>query len=410
MKKYTFPVVAVLTVLMAAQFAFGQAGGGAPGPRPGVSGRPGYQNTSEAERQKSRAEWEEMRKKFEKMSPEEKEKFRAEMQERFRSRAQVLGREQQLKVVAAIQEQLNKLKAAIESIDPETRNQMRDATQDERAKLRQKMMAAIRDRMNAARAIEQELAKLPIPGRSKPEPPRPGINELRAIHRLAVKEKATETAKSIEKLIARYERGAPGRGRPDQPRPRGQRPARPARPDRPGQADAGRRARPFVLKTFDGKTVNLADYRGKTVVLEWLNFECPFVKHHYEKTSTMIDLANKYKDKGVVWFAINSTSHTKPAENQAFAAKHELPYPLLDDRSGKVGRAYGAKTTPHMFVIAPSGGIAYDGAIDNSPMGKTPAGQEPVNYVDKVLGEVIARRDISTRSTKPYGCSVKYAK
>jgi peroxiredoxin len=321
-----------------------------------------------------------------------------------------MGREDQLKVVAAIQEQLNNLKAAIESIDPEIRNRLRDATEDERAKLVQKMGKSMRDRGNAARAIKQELEKLPMPGRSGLEPPRPSVNELRAIHALAVREKATETAKSIEKLIARYQREAPGRGRPDRPRPRGQRPARPARPDRPGQADADRRARPFALKTFDGKTVNLADYRGKTVVLEWLNFECPFVKHHYEKSGTMIDLANKYKDKGVVWFAINSTSHTTPAANQAFAAKHELPYPLLDDRSGKVGRAYGAKTTPHMFVIAPSGGIAYDGAIDNSPLGKTLAGQEPVNYVDKVLGEVIARRDISTRSTKPYGCSVKYAK
>jgi hypothetical protein len=146
------------------------------------------------------------------------------------------------------------------------------------------------------------------------------------------------------------------------------------------------------------------------VVLEWLNFECPFVKHHYEKASTMVDLAKRYKDKGVVWFAINSTNHTKPAANQAFAAKHELPYPLLDDRSGKVGRAYGAKTTPHMFVISPTGGIAYDGAIDNSPLGKTPAGQEPVNYVDKVLADLVAGKDASVEKTKPYGCSVKYAK
>jgi len=395
MKRYTFALVSFLAVLMVAQVAFGQAGGGASGPRPGASGRPGYQ---------------EMRKRFENMSPEEREKFRAEMRERFGSRPGIMGREDQLKVVAAIQEQLNKLKAAVESIDPETRNRMRDATQDERAKLIQKIRDAMRDRGNAVRAMEQELAKLGFPGRSGLEPPRPSVNELRAIHSLALEEKATKTAKSIESLIARYERRAPDRGRPDQPRPRGERPARPPRRDAPGQADAGKQARPFALKTFDGKTVNLADYRGKTVVLEWLNFECPFVKHHYEKGSTMIDLANKYKDKGVVWFAINSTSHTTPAANQAFAAKHKLPYPLLDDRSGKVGRAYGAKTTPHMFIIAPSGDIAYDGAIDNSPMGKTLAGQEPVNYVDKVLGEIVARRDISTRSTKSYGCSVKYAK
>ncbi|MHC4329916.1 MAG: thioredoxin family protein, partial [Planctomycetota bacterium] len=176
------------------------------------------------------------------------------------------------------------------------------------------------------------------------------------------------------------------------------------------QADSGRRARPFALPTFDGKTVNLADYRGKTVVLEWLNFECPFVKHHYDKGSTMIDLARKYKDQDVVWLAINSTSHTTPAANAAFAAKKKLPYPILDDRSGKVGRAYGAKTTPHMFVITPGGSIAYQGAIDNSPLGKSPAGQKLVNYVDKALAEVIAGKEVSTRNTKSYGCSVKYPK
>jgi hypothetical protein len=112
----------------------------------------------------------------------------------------------------------------------------------------------------------------------------------------------------------------------------------------------------------------------------------------------------------VVWFAINSTNHTTPAANQAFAAKHELPYPLLDDRSGEVGRAYGAKTTPHMFVIAPGGGIVYEGAIDNSPLGKTLEGQQPVNYVDSVLADIVARKDVSVKNTKPYGCSVKYAK
>ena len=402
MKRYTVQLVKVLVVLMVAQIAFGQADGAVRGDRPQRN-----QNMSAAEREKFRAEMEERRKQYDKMSPEEREKFRDEMRERFGSRPQIMGREQQLEVVAAIQEQLNRLKAAIESIDPEARNRIRDLPAAEQAELREKFAAAMRDRLNATRGIEQELAKLSFPGRSGLEPPRTGINELRAIHGLAVKEKATETAKSIENLMARYRGQAPGRGRPDQPRPRGE---RPPRPDRPGQADAGREARPFALKTFDGKTVNLADYKDKTVVLEWLNFECPFVKHHYEKANTMASLANKYRDKGVVWFAINSTSHTTPAGNQAFAAMHELPYPLLDDRSGEVGRAYGARTTPHMFVIAPSGGIAYDGAIDNSPLGRTPAGQKQVNYVDKVLADLVAGKDVSVKNTKSYGCSVKYAK
>lgn len=406
MKSYTFALISSLAVLMVTQVAFGQSDRTGGGDRPRTAGRPRYQDMSEAERQKFRSEMEERRKQYENMSPEEREKFRAQMRERFGTRSRILGREQQLAVVAAIQEQLNKLKAAIESIDPEARIRIRELPADEQAELREKTAAAMRDRLNATRAIEQELAKLPMPGRPGLEPPGPGVNELRAIHGIAVKEKATETAKRIENLIARYERGAPGRDRPDQPGPRRE---RPPRPDRPGQADAGRQARPFALKTFDGKTVNLADYRGTTVVLEWLNTECPFSMYHYDETHTMIDLANKYKDKGVVWLAINSTSHTTPAANQAFVAKHELPYPLLDDRSGTVGRAYGAKTTPHVFIIAPSDGIVYDGAIDNSPLGRTLEGQEKVNYVDKVLADLVAGRDVSVRKTKSYGCSVKYA-
>ncbi len=390
MKTHTIPLVTILVVLTTACAAFGQ----------GQGGRQGFQNMSEAERERLR----EARERFDTMSPEEKEKFRAEMRERFGSRRQMLGREQQLEVIAAIQEQLAKLKAAVENIDPDARSRVRDLSDDERAKLREKMMASMRERQTALRAINEHLAKLGGPGRPGPDTRGPA-GELKAIYDLAVKEKATETAKNIEKLMARYRRQSPG-GMPG-PRPRRE---RPPRPDRPGQADSGRRARPFALPTFDGKTVNLADYRGKTVVLEWLNFECPFVKHHYDKGSTMIDLARKYKDQDVVWLAINSTSHTTPAANAAFAAKKKLPYPILDDRSGKVGRAYGAKATPHMFVITPGGSIAYEGAIDNSPLGKTPAGQKLVNYVDKALAEVIAGKEVSTRNTKSYGCSVKYPK
>ncbi len=409
MKRFTIPLVVVLAGLMVAQFAFGQVGSAGRGDRPPGAFRQRYQDMSEAEREKFRADLEERRKRFENMSEEEREKFRAEMRKRFGSRAQMFGRRQQLEAIAAIQEQLANLKTAVESIDPNARSRFMDLPEAERTKLREKMAAAMRERRAAINAIEQELAKLKLPGRSAARvvaESRPSINELRAIHGLAIKEKATETAKSIERLMARYGQ-SPGRPRPTEPRPRRE---RPPRPDRPGQADAGRRARPFALQTFDGKTINLADYRGKTVVLEWINLECPFVKHHYEKAGTMIDLAKKYKDQNVVWLAINGTSHTTPAPNKAFAAKYNLPYPLLDDRSGKVGRAYGARTTPHMFVITPTGGIAYDGAIDNSPLGKTLTGQKPVNYVDKALTELLVGKEVSTRSTKSYGCSVKYPK
>lgn len=410
MKRRTISLVTVLAGLMVVQIAFGQVDRAGRGDRPPGAVRQRFQDMSEAEREKFRADMEERRKRFQNMSEEEKAKLRAEMRERFGSRSQILGRQQQLEAIATIEGQLARLKAAVESIDPDARSRFMDLPEAERTKLREKMAAAMAERRAATSAIEQQLEKLKLPGGSAarlPAESRPSINELRAIHGLAVKEKATETARSIESLIARYRGQAPDRGRPAEPGPRRE---RPPRPDRPGQADSGRRARPFALQTFDGKTVNLADYKGKTVVLEWLNFECPFVKHHYEKASTMIDLANKYKDRNVVWLAINSTSHTTGAPNKAFSAKHKLPYPLLDDRSGKVGRAYGAKTTPHMFVITPTGSIAYEGAIDNSPLGNTPAGQEPVNYVEKALTELLAGRELSTPNTTPYGCSVKYPK
>lgn len=168
----------------------------------------------------------------------------------------------------------------------------------------------------------------------------------------------------------------------------------------------GEKAPEFTLSNYDGKEVSLSDYKGKIVVLEWFNYECPFVRYHYEK-ATMADLAAKYKDEDVVWIAINSTKHLKPEENKAWAEKHKLEYPILDDRSGAVGRAYGARTTPHMYIIDKDGKIAYNGAIDDSPMGRKKEGA--VNYVDKALSELLASKAVSTQETEPYGCSIKYA-
>lgn len=176
----------------------------------------------------------------------------------------------------------------------------------------------------------------------------------------------------------------------------------------PAEPEAGSGASSFTLTSFDGKTIKLSDYKGKIVVLEWFNYECPFVKYHYENAKTMTALSDKYKDKNVVWLTINSTSHSTAEKNKDFAAKYKLPYPILDDRAGKVGRAYSAKTTPHMFIIDATGKIAYNGAIDNSPMGKAPA-EGAINYVDKALTELIDGKAVSTKTTKPYGCSVKYA-
>ncbi|UCF42403.1 MAG: thioredoxin family protein [Planctomycetota bacterium] len=175
-----------------------------------------------------------------------------------------------------------------------------------------------------------------------------------------------------------------------------------------GESAEDVKAPQFTLKNYDGKEVSLSDYAGKTVVLEWFNYECPFVLYHYEKPKTMAGLADKYKDKDVVWLAVNSTKHLSVEKNENFAEKHNLTYPILDDRSGKVGRAYGAKTTPHMFIIDAKDKIVYDGAIDDSPMGNKK--EDAVNYVDKALAELTAGKAVSTPKTKPYGCSVKYAR
>ncbi len=173
------------------------------------------------------------------------------------------------------------------------------------------------------------------------------------------------------------------------------------------EPDVARKAPELTLNSFEGKTISLSDYKGKIVVLEWFNYECPFVLRHYGSQPTMIGLANKYKDKNVVWFAINSTSHATPEANIEFAKKRNLPYPILDDRSGTVGRAYGAKTTPHMYVIDTKGSIAYQGAIDNDERGRK--GPNAINYVDKALAELTGGKEVSTTDTMSYGCTVKYA-
>jgi peroxiredoxin len=408
MNKCIVSIAVALTVLMAAWPVRAQNQPAVERPEQFQNVRERWQNMSDEEREKFRAEMRQRRQQWENMSEEDKEKLRAQMRERLETRPAPMGREEQLAAIKEIEGQLAKLKTSLEAAPP---NRIRDLSQEERDKLREQMIAAMRDRQTAIRAIEDQLAKLRGPLRPGPEPRAP-ISELKAIHDLAVKENATETAARLEKLMAGY-RGEfrPG-NQPVEPRPRGDmdRP-RPERPVRPGDADSPasrNRAKEFTLKSFDGKTVSLSDYKGKIVVLEWLNYECPFVQYHYNQAHTMTNLAAKYKDKNVVWLAINSTSHATPEANIEFAQKHKLPYPILDDRSGQVGRAYGAKTTPHVFVIAPGGRIAYEGAIDNSPLGKTPAGEQPVNYVDQALSELLAGKRVSITSTQSYGCSVKY--
>lgn len=174
----------------------------------------------------------------------------------------------------------------------------------------------------------------------------------------------------------------------------------------------GETAPAFQLKDLDGKTRSLADYKGKVVVLEWINPNCRFSDRH-AREKTMSNLVKKHGGTGgVVWLGINSTSSghqdfLQPAEHKAWAQKNGLNYAVLYDETGKVGKAYGAKTTPHMFIVDEQGKIAYNGAIDDDPSGRTAAAQR-TNYVDGGLIAELAGRKADPAATKPYGCSVKY--
>ncbi len=163
----------------------------------------------------------------------------------------------------------------------------------------------------------------------------------------------------------------------------------------------------FELTDQSGRTVRLSDFEGKTVVLEWTNPDCPFVKRHYE-AKTMRALAERYADRGVVWLAVISTHYMKAEGNAEFIKKYQLPYPVLMDPTGAVGKRLGARTTPHMYVVDAVGRLAYVGAIDDDPRGKSEGSGK--NYVADCLEDITAGRPVRNAKTKPYGCSVKYAK
>jgi peroxiredoxin len=237
------------------------------------------------------------------------------------------------------------------------------------------------------------------------------IDELNAIRTTATKERARQTVKQVETLIskrqAEFQETLRGLELQQQQLQRAAR----NRIGRTGQVEPrARRAPDFEMDSFDGRQVKLADYKDQIVVLEWLNLECPQSRYHYDTVPTMVNTAKKYRDKGVVWLAVNSTFKTTPEANREFAEKHKLPYPILDDRAGELARKYGARTTPHIFIIDKEGHIAYDGAVDNAPLGKQEAGTGKLNYVDQALSELIQGRKVSLPSTPPYGTPIKYGR
>jgi peroxiredoxin len=169
----------------------------------------------------------------------------------------------------------------------------------------------------------------------------------------------------------------------------------------------------FTAKTSTGQTVNLSDYKGKVVVLEWTNHECPFVVKHYS-TGNMQKLQQEAKAKGVVWFSVVSSAPgqqgfvTAEQANAVVKEKKASPTAVLLDPDGTLGKLYGARTTPHMFVIDKAGQLQYMGAIDDAPSLANQDVTKANNYVRAALGQIMAGQKVTTSTTQPYGCSVKY--
>ncbi len=177
-------------------------------------------------------------------------------------------------------------------------------------------------------------------------------------------------------------------------------------------ATIGQAAPDFALTAADGTTVKLSDFKGKRVVLEWFNPECPFVKWAHD-TGPLKDLAARTTATGVVWLAINSGGVGKqghdPETNRQAAKKWNMGHPVLLDETGAVGHAYGATNTPHMYVVDDKGVLVYRGALDNAPMGEPREGSRVAEFED-ALAAVVAGKPVPAAETKAWGCSVKYAK
>ncbi len=173
-------------------------------------------------------------------------------------------------------------------------------------------------------------------------------------------------------------------------------------------AKVGEKAPAFSLQDQDGKTVNLADLADKVVVLEWFNEQCPFVKKHYQN-GDMNKLAAGFTERGVVWLAVNSSNFTTNEANKKTAGEWSMSRPILNDASGATGMAYGAKTTPHMYVIN-KGVLVYAGAIDSVSSSSADDVAGATNFVAAALNDVLDGKPVAQAETKSYGCSVKYKK
>lgn len=171
--------------------------------------------------------------------------------------------------------------------------------------------------------------------------------------------------------------------------------------------EIGKAAPEFSLSDLDGKTIKLSDYKGKVVVLEWFSPKCPMCVWAYGEGGPLREWPEKLKKDGIVWLAVNSEDPDNTAAkievNKKFLEENKAKVTVLLDPSGATGKAYGAKTTPHMMVIDEKGVLRYRGALDNAPAGKLKDGETKVNYVQQALDELKAGKAVSKPETKSYG-------
>lgn len=180
------------------------------------------------------------------------------------------------------------------------------------------------------------------------------------------------------------------------------------------QARLGAAAPAFMLTDLNGHARSLADFKGKTVVLEWTNHQCPYVGKHY-RGNNMQTLQKKWTGQGVVWLSLISSApglegHVSPQQaNQLTADRGAAPTAVLLDPTGKIGRAYGARATPHMYVINGEGVLVYIGGIDDQPTARLEDLRIARNFVDQALSEISQGKPVSATNSRAYGCSIKYA-
>ena len=180
-----------------------------------------------------------------------------------------------------------------------------------------------------------------------------------------------------------------------------------------GEPEIGKPAPAFTATDSNGRTHSLADYRGKTVVLEWTNHDCPYVRKHYE-AGNMQALQAEARAADVVWLTIISSApgkqgYVEPAQANALTeSRKALPHAVLLEPDGDIGRAYGARTTPHMYIIDGDGVLRYKGGIDDKPTSDPADIDGANNYVRAALADLATGGDVKTPVSRPYGCSVKY--